>query len=308
VAIPGALVLDALTNNTDNGADPNELTNFILGGRTQIEAATSKNPTFASVWLGNNDALDAALAGEPDSLTSQSDFESNYKSILDQLESAGAEGGVIANVFDVTQVPNLSPGVAYYQARSSLPISVDGNCDLTANGGVGDQVFISFRYGATLLQVARSTGQSVTLDCQDNRTLAQIFGDALLDQLELSDEEKKYSILIEAPTNAAPGTNANEITQIRSAVQDYNNFLSQEAQDRGWAYVDANSVLDNLHSDPTLVPRFPDLQNTPTFGPVFSEDGIHPNSEAHQLIANEFINAINSKYGSSLQNVESASF
>lgn len=197
VAVPGARVLDALASDVEQGADPNELTNFILGGQTQIQAATARTPTFASIRLGNNDVLGAALAGTPNLITPPSDFESKYETLLDSLENSGAEGGAIGNVFNVTQIPNLSPGAACFAAKNSgqLPPSID-----------------------------------------------------------------------------------------------------------------ANSALDALN-DQGLIPQFPNLsEDSPTFGSVFSEDGIHPNSKTHQLIASKFIDAINSEYGTSLSNVDSPSF
>ncbi len=62
VAVPGAATLDPLSN-LEPGSNPNPLTTLLLGGRTQLEAALDADPTFVSVWIGNNDVLGAAISG-----------------------------------------------------------------------------------------------------------------------------------------------------------------------------------------------------------------------------------------------------
>ena len=39
-------------------------------------------------------------------------------------------------------------------------------------------------------------------------------------------------------------------------------------------------------------------------GGLFSLDGVHPSSQAHGIVANEFIKVINSKYGASIPEVD----
>jgi hypothetical protein len=119
VAVPGAKVIDALSND-DEASSANALTQFLLGGRTQVNAAADADPTFASVWLGNNDVLGAAIAGNTDLITPQETFEAQYTNVLDSLEAAGAEGGVLASVTNVTFVPQLITGDAFAAAESQI--------------------------------------------------------------------------------------------------------------------------------------------------------------------------------------------
>ena len=58
VAVPGATTFDPVS--TLPTVSSNALTLFILGGRSQVEAAADAHPTFLSVWIGNNDVLGAA--------------------------------------------------------------------------------------------------------------------------------------------------------------------------------------------------------------------------------------------------------
>ena len=318
VAVPGAWVQDALTNSAEAGANPNALTSFILGGRTQVEAAMEVRPTFATVWLGNNDVLRAALAGDPSLSTSASNFSSRYTRVLDSLEAAGAENGALGSVANVTLIPNLSPGQAYAAAESRInqlgqqraandgdpntswgSYSVAASC---ASGPSATQSRISFRYGFEGLFTLALSGQDVELDCTDNRTLAEIYGQGTLDQVGIGS------------LGALSVLTAPETQQLVERLQTYNTFLQSEADDRGWAYVDVNAALGALYNagtetpnDPSddLVPKFPNLApDQPTFGQFFSEDGVHPSSSTHQVVTNLFVEAINDEYDTSLQTID----
>src|SRR5450759_2752617 len=60
VAVPGARVLDATSTST---VASNALTMFILGGKSQVSKALDARPTFATIWIGNNDVLVGGLSG-----------------------------------------------------------------------------------------------------------------------------------------------------------------------------------------------------------------------------------------------------
>src|SRR4051812_38792125 len=56
VAVPGARSLDPTSVPAPAS---NTLTQFILGGKTQVQRALDARPTFVSIWIGNNDVLNA---------------------------------------------------------------------------------------------------------------------------------------------------------------------------------------------------------------------------------------------------------
>lgn len=321
VAVPGAAVTDAITNDVEAGASPNALTTFILGGRTQVQAATEINPTFASVWLGNNDVLTAALTGNTALTTPPSVFQSRYTQVIDRLEATGLQGGVIGSVANVTFIPNLSPAQSYAAAEAKINqigqqrAENDGNpntnwgsfsvADNCGPGQLGAQTRVSFQYGFQGLFTLALSGRDVQLDCSDNRTLAEIYGQNTLDQVGIGDVGP---ISILTPT---------ETQQLTDLIGGYNEILEQLAGSRGWAFVDVNTTLKALYTagtdtptDPSddLVPKFPNLApDQPTFGPFFSEDGIHPSSATHRVVTNLFVNAVNEQYGTGLQPIEAPS-
>jgi lysophospholipase L1-like esterase len=264
VAVPGAKVLDVLTN-LGEGTSANTLTLLLLGGRTQLEAAAEARPTFVSVWIGNNDVLGAALAGTTSLITPLELFQQRYTQMLSELQAMGVQGGLLIGVANVTVIPHFSPGIAYAQAKQAgaFPptFQVAENCATT---GATSLVPFSYGFGTLLAQAAR--GQSVTLDCVNDPRLLSPEETAVIDQ----------------------------------TVRQYNSFIQQQAGRLGWAYLDPNVRLVALREQ-GQIPLFPNVTSSEPFGPYFSLDGVHPSSAAHRLVAQEAAAAINAVYGTSLQ-------
>lgn len=71
--------------------------------------AVAQNPTFFSLWIGNNDVLGYALAGGAGSasITDLPTFTGAYNAIVAQLTGDGAKG-VVANIPDVTSIAHFT--------------------------------------------------------------------------------------------------------------------------------------------------------------------------------------------------------
>ena len=280
VAVPNAEVIDITSNDTPSA---NPLTQFILGGQTQAQAALAANPTFATVWIGNNNVLGPALNGTAN-VTPPSEFGEQYTSMLDQLTSGGSlEGGVLIGVSNVAFTPFFSPGPVYaaLEEQGQFPPNFDvaSSCD-TQDPGTGLTPLVPIEYGFGLIgQALQNPGQPVTLDCQAAGT---------------------------------PALTLNEVSTLTGTVQEYNAIIQQQAQQRGLAFFDPNDVFAALYTnddgdpDPTndLIPKFPDRDSDEPFGPFFSLDGIHPSAAAHRVVTNQLIGTINEQYGTSLQPIE----
>ena len=117
VAVPGARALDPTTVSTDAS---NVLTDIFLRGKTQVQQALRAKPTFASIWIGNNDVLQAGLSGiltpnpalgQLGIISTQAQFQAKYDSLTAQL-TAGAPGlkGILIGVAKVQFLPSLSSG------------------------------------------------------------------------------------------------------------------------------------------------------------------------------------------------------
>src|SRR5665213_2474545 len=123
VAVPGATSLSPTGSVT--GPDTlveNALTTFILGGETQAQRAAEAQPTFVSVWIGNNDVLNASLSGVlpatpgiSNGVTSITKFTSNYTSLIKSLKAIPSiKGGVLIGVVNTINVPILFRAAELY--------------------------------------------------------------------------------------------------------------------------------------------------------------------------------------------------
>jgi lysophospholipase L1-like esterase len=284
VAVPGATA-SSPTNNLAPGSNSNQLTAFFLGGLTQIGMLHKVQPTFLTVWIGNNDVLGAATdqthPGDSTEVTDTTVFKAEYKAMLDSIDAIGSvKGGVLIGVADVTQIPYASLGVAYLVAKSKLPLSalpsfqVSPDCAPSALGGVGDSSLVPFFYGLGLIAAAQANpaGGPFTLDCvADDKVIV------------------KPEFLI-----------------LHRSVLAYNAYISAQATARGYAYLDPNVALALLKADTTQVAPFPHAPPDPRattapFGLAFTFDGVHASAATHKLIANTLIGVINAKYGTSLK-------
>lgn len=280
-AVPGAEVID-IYDNLDAEANANALTSFILGGLTQVQMMLRGDPTFVSVWIGNNDVLGAATSftngGDTTEITPVATFETRYAAMMDSVDLAGAQGGVLIGVANVTAIPFFSTGATYFQLKAAgapgIPpaFTVSTNCAPISSGipgARGDSVLVPFPYGGALLSAAAG-GTPTNLDC----------GDAVAE------------IVVPA-----------ELVRLVTSVTAYNAFIEAEATARGWAYLDPNPTLDSLRNVPGQVAVFPLFQAPCTanpFGLAFSCDAVHPSAATHVIIARKVAQAINAEYGTSL--------
>ena len=87
-----------------------------------------------------------------------------------------------------------------------------------------------------------------------------------------------------------------EIITAQNAVNEFNGYISDAVTANGFALFDANALFDEIseHGYDKYV-----IHLTTEFarGGLFSFDGVHPSNVGYAVIANEFIEAINSKFG-----------
>lgn len=277
VAVPAAEVIDG-TSNLDTASNANPLTTLILGGLTQSQMMQRANPTFVTVWLGNNDVLgaatDAANAGDTTKVTDSTLFADRYKAVLDAIDATPAKGnGVLIGVANVTLIPFFSQGQTYFAIKNTTAnfppnFIVGPNCAPSALGGKGDSVLVPFQFGLGLIGLAAANpAGTFTLNCTEPQTVQPA-----------------------------------ELRRLVQAVTQYNATIAAQASARGYAYVDPNALFAAL--PPGSIPPFPTTTGpasvTAPFGAFFSRDGVHPTAAAHKLIANALIQVINTKYGTSI--------
>ena len=274
VAISGAWAIDLLANGPAPGTHSNPLTQLALGGRTQLQAMMAAQPTFVSVWIGNNDLIQAAFANDTLLITDTTAFKTQYRQVLDSIQALGPKAlliGVGTGTLPATIPPFWSRGSTYYGlfvsgAFAPAPFTVLANCAPPR----GDSVFVPFPYGLGLIGTAK-TGTATTLDCTVPQTIQ--------------------------PASAA------KYARIETA---YDAFIQSEATARGWAYVSLNATFDSLRTAAPAGSQIAPFPNTNAacsgspFGLAFSCDGFHPSTASHRLIAKKIVQAINAYYQSAI--------
>ena len=291
VAVPGATSADPTAVTTRASSI---LTQLFLGGKTQVQRALDAKPTFVSIWIGNNDVLDAAAKGitaynnatdsvsvrirtqlSTQGITDTNTFRANYKRMMDQLLVQRGLKGILIGVVNVTAIPALFPAEslltnptfkAVFDGASGGTNTVLANC-------TGSRALLSY----AIIGQIRAGAHPRLISCQKNVPAAPVGDYFVLD----STEQRIFN----------------------TTISRYNAYIAAKADSAGFAYIDPSPLLGALRASgaiPTL-PNF--LSATAPFGAYISLDGAHPSAKTHRLAANAVITAINAKYGTSLATV-----
>ncbi|WP_053976848.1 SGNH/GDSL hydrolase family protein [Mangrovimonas xylaniphaga] len=108
-----------------------------------IEMAMAQNPSFFTMWIGNNDVLGYALSGADGSspITDQPTFDYAISTLVTTLTSGGAKG-VVANIPDITTIPHFTT-VPYNPLDPSNPDFGPQIPTLNAIFGALNQVYVA---------------------------------------------------------------------------------------------------------------------------------------------------------------------
>lgn len=278
LGIPGATVHDILAT-TSGGIYDLILRNPAFHNSTDIQQAISLQPTFVTVWIGNNDALNAATMGivNDTTLTPAAVFDAEYNTLLGAIAANTTAKVAVALIPDVTTIPFVTtiPPVVVNPATNE-PVIVGGQPVFLIGSkgqlGPGDHVLLS---AAGLL--AQGIGVPQALGGT---------GTPLPDQVILD---------------------ATETATITDRIASYNASIRAAAGTIGAAVVDTNALLHQLATSGINVGG---IEFTSAFltGGVFSYDGVHPTAFGYAYVANAFIRAINAKFGSTIGPVSYTSY
>ncbi len=88
-----------------------------------------------------------------------------------------------------------------------------------------------------------------------------------------------------------------EQQEVKTATETFNGIIAAAAQAGGYAFLDANSRLEDLALSGITYNDFTFTSDLVTGG-AFSLDGVHLTSRGYSVVANEFLKAIDATYGS----------
>jgi lysophospholipase L1-like esterase len=286
VAVPLAYAWDLTRSSTPTSA-ANPLQTIILGGRTQLRRALEAEPTFASLWIGNNEALGpastgtlAAVAGASAGFIPVDTVRRYIGAAVDTLVAAPTlRGGLLVGVVDVRNAPRLFPADSLFRGTTPSPFkfSIDSTTGRTVTvlpNCINSGVLVS----SEIIPLIRAGTYPPIISCAPV-TLPGVPATADLGNLFV--------------------LNATEQTALAGAVAGYNAYIRAKADSVGWAYYDPNNAVDGLPAlrASGLIARLPRFTNeTAPFGAGMSVDGVHPRRAIHVALANAVIAVIKAKY------------
>lgn len=313
---------------------------FATSATTSVLAdAMAQKPSFYSLWIGNNDVLSYATSGgsgvdqtgnlDPSTYGSNDISDPNVvanvaKNVILGLKSANASSkGVIANIPYVTSIPFFTT----VPPKPITGLTSDQATQLNAayapyNGGLAQakaaNLITADEYNARLIKF--TAGAVLNGAVIADKDLTNLSGLGLPSYRQTTSEDllllTSLSLLRDPEIKGGTATplvdkyvlTETEKNKVLAATDAYNTAISGLANTYSLALVDANAKMKDLAKKSGL--QFDGVKYSATFvtGGTFSLDGVHPNGRGYAIIANEFIKAINKKYGSTLPQVNVNSY
>jgi lysophospholipase L1-like esterase len=238
---------------------------------TQVMAMIRQKPTLVSVELGANEVLGvttglvapAAAYRTPFTFVPNSVWQPVYAQVLDSVNKTGAKA-ILVGVPDASSIVSFRTGDELWQNRAEFAnFGVLINADCQANINL---IFVPIKV-ATAVGTAQATGTAFDLSCTDT-------------------PGAQDNILTPA-----------DVTTITAVVAGMNSFIQSQASANGWAYLDLNAVLGKAIANRGAYSVVKQLTCALPYGQYISMDGVHPNVQGYQEMANAAADALNATYG-----------
>lgn len=256
------------------------LTDAQVGKTNYFQFIQGRNHTFFSLWLGNNDVLGYAtngavtVTGDPTTvLTDKVTFSSLYSNLLNAL-TAGGQKGIVATIPDVTAIPYFNT------VKVSLLLAA-----AKAANPAAQAVFIQTGTGAVR---AATDDDLIRLPFQS----AGLFGQGAI----------PYGLHPLNPIASNWVLDKDEVIKVKDYVNSYNSSIKSLATSKGLAIADTYAYFNQVKTGINL--QGVGINAAFITGGAFSLDGIHLTPRGNAVIANVFIDAINTKYGSTVPTID----
>jgi hypothetical protein len=258
---------------------------------TYLSFITAKPFTFFSNWLGNNDALGYATSGGAgDVLTDKATFTQLYTLLIGSLTANGAKG-VVATIPDVTSVPyfnTVTIGAIVAGVQKANP---------TVQG-----IYIN------ALTTTSTSGTYAPRLATASDLIILTFNTGMIGQpVSTPYGTLPYGLTPYTPVDNQYVLDQNEVALTQDYVNSYNATIKSIAASSGLAVFDSFTFLNNIKQNGLVVDGI-SLNSNYLSGGLFSLDGVHLTPRGYAVIANEFIKAINAKYGSSIPAVNISNY
>jgi len=259
------------------------------GGMTALDQALFEDTdlgipqaTFMTVWLGSADVLAAVIAGvviDGVTITPLAAFTAAYEEIIQETTDAGIQLAV-ANVPDIT----LATWVT-----TIPPFLVDPLTGEPVRDPVNDELVFLLGTTGTNTQRSLTLADRVILPA----TALLSIGVGIPVQYGGTGEYLPNDVILDAA----------ELSTIQTRIADFNDVIAAEALDAGAAFVDAYTLMNDVHADGV---HLGGLDFTTDFltGGLIGYDGLHPTNLGYGIVTQWFVDAINQTYGGSIPPVD----
>ncbi|MFV8347644.1 G-D-S-L family lipolytic protein [Flavobacterium sp. ZB4P13] len=298
---------------------------------TVLADVATQLPTFFSLWIGGNDVLGYALAGgvpksqDPvngDDITPAATFDFVYSTLITKLTEKGAKG-VVANLPYVSNLPYFTTVKYNAVPLAAAQVAALNSGYAAYNGGLMAAKNLNIITEAERLQrtINFIVGQNPVVIVDEYLTDITMVNPGLIKMRQATAMD--YILLssggVSAQVHLAGGNGTaaplsdkwvlskNELSEIVTATDAYNLTIKAVADAKGLAFVDTKAIMNQLVNGGISGNGFTVTAAFVTGG-GFSLDGVHPSPRGYALIANKFIEAINTTYGSNLKGVDLSNY
>jgi hypothetical protein len=261
---------------------------------SMLSDAAAQKPTFFSLTIGNNDVLSYAFSGgsydfiTPSAGPAGAGFDASVDLIVNTLTAGGAKG-VVANIPAISSMPYFTTipynGLALDQANAAGLSSAYAQLGISFQAGYNPFIIQDDNAPGGLRQI--KNGEFVLLTTPLDSIKCAGWG-------SLKPIPKQYVLT------------ADEVAQAANAITSFNSKLKSVADAKGLAFVDVNAFMATVKSG--IVYNGVQMSNLFVAGGAFSLDGIHLTPKGNALLANEYLKAINNKYGATIPLIDATSY
>lgn len=275
---------------------------------TALQQAASLHPTFLTIYIGNNDVLEAATSAtaiEGLTLTPMASINADLDTIFSTMKAAqgGTGKGIVLNVVDVSTIPFVTTVPPFLLDANSKPILNPSTGQpipplYDSCGGLAPACPVPAGSYLTLL-AASYLKQGYGYPCAVTpATVNPNCNKPLPDNLSVSATGVITPGVVLTPT---------EVSAIRARTAEINAALTAKGTAAGYKVYDVASFFAGLLAHGA---QYGGIAIGTSFlsGGMFGYDGFHPTSLGYAILADDVIQFINGAYGNSLPRVNMSPF
>lgn len=304
--------------------------------------AMAQDPTFFSLWIGNNDILSFATSGgvgvdrtgnyDPttygsNDITDPTVFHGTYDALLNGMTANGAKG-VVMNIPTVTSIPYFTT-VPYNAIPMDAATAAATNANPVVAGYNGGLLYAQSIMMIDAAEVAQRTinftaGQNAVVIEDESLTDLSALGMPKYRQATsadlitlptssvlgtLADPNNPASVIgVAVPLNDSQVLTETEVNMVTTAQTAYNNSIAMlAAANDDVILVDVNAAMNQL-ANGGITYDGGIVTNEFVYGGGFSLDGVHPTARGYAVISNIILKRINQEFDATIPPVNPAEY